>query len=280
MVNRRYKHICVTDLDGTLLNGDHQISEPNLQNLIKLGEQQVCRVAATGRSLYSMKKVLTPDMPFDYVIFSTGAGIMNWSKQTIIQASHIEAEYIKPTFQKLIKLNQDFMFHAPIPENHRFVYVPGRGLPDFYRRISLYEPYSLSWDGKYNSLWQEGTQFMVVADNNDEHLYLQLINLLKPLKVIRTTSPLDHYSLWLEIFAPEVSKGSAVQSLLDLTGLNRTNLMVIGNDFNDYEMLKLTQQAYVTENAPYALKQEFKIVADYNNHGFADAVSQWLDALS
>lgn len=63
-------HMVVTDLDGTLLNTDHQISETNKQTLHWLGDKKITRVAATGRTLFSSKKVLSNDTPIDYLIFS------------------------------------------------------------------------------------------------------------------------------------------------------------------------------------------------------------------
>ena len=272
----KYKGICVTDLDGTLLNLEHQVSKQDLAALHRLRSEKICRVAATGRSLYSLKKVIGRDDPFDYVIFSTGAGIMNWQTEQIILARHINAKLAEEAFKKLLKLRCDFMFHAPIPENHRFLGVTGQDLPDFERRIGLYRDYCTLWDSSREIPREEGTQFLVVADEKEEHLYLKLINLLAPLQVIRTTSPLDHLSLWLEVFAPDVSKGSAVEYLLMLLGLTTKDLMVAGNDYNDYDMLKLCSQAYVTDNAPTALKRQFRTVADHNHSGFSQAVTQWL----
>jgi hydroxymethylpyrimidine pyrophosphatase-like HAD family hydrolase len=73
-----------------------------------------------------------------------------------------------------------------------------------------------------------------------------------------------------------VSKGSAAQYLLNLLGIDRANLMVAGNDFNDWDMLKLTSHAYVTANAPPELRKLYHTVADYTDDGFAEAVDDWL----
>jgi hypothetical protein len=64
--------VCFTDLDGTLLNGDGSLSSVNQQALHHLADQGVLRVAATGRSLYSARKVLDPAFPIDVLIFSSG----------------------------------------------------------------------------------------------------------------------------------------------------------------------------------------------------------------
>ena len=72
----------VTDLDGTLLNPQHQISDKDLQSLKLLGDKNIYRVIATGRSPYSLNKVLPADFPIDYLIFSSGSGIINWNTNT------------------------------------------------------------------------------------------------------------------------------------------------------------------------------------------------------
>ncbi len=273
----KYTRVCVTDLDGTLLNSEHRIAPANLAALCSLGGQSVCRVAATGRSLYSLKKVLSTDAPFDYVIFSTGAGIMNWRTQQIMLARLLSKEEALSAFKTLLSLKEDFFLHAPIPDNHLFIAVEARGLPDFNRRLGVYQEFGRFWNRRFPLPWEEATQLLVIAQEQDEALYYKLVKLFKNLRVIRTTSPFDHRSLWLEIFSPEVSKGSAVQYLLDLFGFPAGQLMVVGNDFNDLDMLRLTPHSYVTSNAPLELRRSHKVVSAHDDGGFAEAVSLWLD---
>lgn len=270
--------MCVTDLDGTLLNQNHEISLPNQQALMRLGEQNICRVAATGRSLYSLHKVLPPEAYFDYVIFTTGAGLMDWHTQQILLSKDIDPDDALYTFEKLIAAKADFMYHAPIPENHWFVYVKGRGLPDFFRRIELYKDFAIPFDENKTMPWSGGTQFLIIAEETELELHDLYINLLSPLKVVRTTSPLDHKSLWLEVFSPGVSKGSAAEYIAEKLHINLRDIVVVGNDYNDSEMLDLTPHAYITANAPEELKSKYKVVADHNENGFAEAIKDWLSA--
>ena len=74
----------VTDLDGTLIRSDRTFADDDLEALRVLGSEGIVRVIATGRSLYSARLVLDPEFPIDYLIFSTGAGILEWQSQTLI----------------------------------------------------------------------------------------------------------------------------------------------------------------------------------------------------
>ena len=64
--------IVVTDLDGTLLDDDKNVSKNDLSTLHELGRQGVLRVAATGRNLKKVHEVVPQSVPFDYVLFSSG----------------------------------------------------------------------------------------------------------------------------------------------------------------------------------------------------------------
>ena len=76
-MNKSSIKIVFTDLDGTLLNSDQHPGRRDLEMLHRLGEQGIVRVIVTGRNLFSLSKVLGDDFPVDYVIFSTGAGILD-----------------------------------------------------------------------------------------------------------------------------------------------------------------------------------------------------------
>ena len=82
----------ITDLDGTLLQSDHSISQKDCETLYRLGEMGICRVAATGRNLCKVRQVLDNDSPFDFVVVSSGAGIVNWKSQQLIPSLSITKE--------------------------------------------------------------------------------------------------------------------------------------------------------------------------------------------
>ena len=98
----------VTDLDGTLLQSDQSISQKDKETLERLGTLGVCRVAATGRNLFKVRQVLTEKSPFDYVIVSSGAGIIDWRTQELIRALSIPAAITGKIIQFLISENQNF----------------------------------------------------------------------------------------------------------------------------------------------------------------------------
>ena len=113
------------------------MSERDYATLLRLREYGYIRVIATGRSLYSISRVLPDDFPIDYLVFSSGAGIMDWQKKKLILKKSLDREEIESVCSLFRERDFDFMIHEPIPENHRFYYytgTDGRKNMDFERR--------------------------------------------------------------------------------------------------------------------------------------------------
>ncbi|HDP75491.1 MAG TPA: HAD family phosphatase [Bacteroidales bacterium] len=268
--------LVVTDLDGTLLRSDHKFNDEDMVSLYRLGEMGIIRAIATGRSPFSASTVLPADFPIDYLLFSSGAGIMRWSDKSIIQANQLSLEVVQYVIALLVEMHADFMVHEPIPLNHCFHYhSSGKLNSDFERRINLYKDYSqplitgVPFPGP-------ASQVLTVLPDDIER-FNAISEKLKGVQVIRATSPLDGKSIWLEIFPEGVSKSGGIQWLCSfIGGLCPDNLLALGNDYNDIDMLTLAGEAFVVSNAPSELKNKFQVVPVNDEAGFSHAVKRVL----
>lgn len=266
----------ITDLDGTLLNSDRTVSNANLAMLHELGLQQIVRVIATGRSLYSAQRVLPVTFPIDYVIFSSGAGVVHWHTQQLLATHHLSAPEIVHASQVLAKHGLDFMVHQPIPDNHYFFYYStGADNPDFIRRREFYHAYAMPLLTLPPDL-EKACQFVAIDPKTGEHsCYERIRQQLSQLSVIRATSPLDHVSTWIEIFPRSVSKALASEWLARQHQIERHRILAIGNDYNDIDLLQWAGSSFLVNNAPDDLKQAYPSVSSNNHDGFKEAVVLW-----
>ncbi|MEW5816359.1 MAG: HAD hydrolase family protein, partial [Spirochaetota bacterium] len=218
----RYSGMVITDLDGTLLQSDRTISAFDLSTLKNLKKRQVLRVIATGRNLYSSFSVLPPDFPIDMLVFSTGAGILDWQKKEILISYSMNQSEIEIVFHFLYANGFDFMVQKAIPDNHFFYYFRQSGFnPDFDRRCEHYKSFAVSGD-PVNFSMESATQFIVIEPPaGKKGVYEKIRDSLPAMRVIRTTSPLDHSSLWIEIFPNYVSKSRAGIWLSKTFGIDR-----------------------------------------------------------
>jgi Cof subfamily protein (haloacid dehalogenase superfamily) len=270
----RGKAMVVTDLDGTLFQKDHRISRRNYQTLLELGARDIVRVIATGRSLYSAHKILSPGFPIDFLVFSSGAGIMDWGGQEILFSASMNGREVFLAFDALKRRRLDFMVHRPIPENHHFLYFSsGESNPDFEARCRLYQEFAAPGS---NGPPEAACQLVAIEPHFRPASYLSEIREeLSLLTVVRTTSPLDGKSGWIEIFSGSVSKAQAAIRLARRLGIREEAVMAIGNDYNDLDLLGWAARSFVVGQAPQELLNLFPAVRSENESDFSEAVALW-----
>ena len=281
-----YMHsaLFITDFDRTLLRNDKTIGKKDLQAMEELGRKGVLRAIATGRSLYSFERALdelgfskqNPVFPVDYVIFSTGAGIMDYKTKTIIKNESLkpwETAHIADYFenQKL-----DYMIHRPIPHTRNFVFKShGAPNPDFSARIQLYNQFCSPLNGNDAHCFGRATEVLsIIPKCKARNIDRKIKKALSSFSVIKATSPLDHESVWIEVFPRSVSKSRAGSWLAEKLQINRKNIVSIGNDYNDADLLTWSGKGFVVENAPNDLKLKFETVASNNKNGVARAIDR------
>lgn len=264
----------VTDLDGTLLQSDQTISQADLDTLHLLGTLGICRVAATGRNLFKVRKVLKPADPFDYVICSSGAGIVDWRKQEIIRAINFTEELTGRLIHYLIDRGYNFKVSDSFPDNHNFFWYKHHPCPEIERYITTHSPMGKAEEIIPGKNYCSSQLLLFFAKNSDQfdEVKEELLNRFDEISIIRTTSPLNEEWLWMEIFPKGISKANGIEEVCRLKGIDRTETLGIGNDFNDLEMLDFTHLSYVVHNSPDELKERFLISLPHHENGFSHAV--------
>jgi len=268
----------VTDLDGTLLQSDQSISPADQETLERLGNLGVCRVAATGRNLFKVRQVLNINTPFDYVIVSSGAGIMEWKTQKLIQAMSIPADETGEIVHFLISEKQNFKVSRELPDNHNFAWWESYDCPELKRYVAHHRKLgdAVLVDPARPFIASQILMFFPRESDQFGIIKAKIQSKFPDLSIIRTTSPLDPAYTWMEIFPKGVSKAHGIEEICRIKGIARENTLGIGNDFNDLEMLDYTHLSYVVGNAPEELKIKYLISLAHYDDGFSHAVNKHL----
>ena len=276
--NKKYKGLVLTDLDGTFLNPFGKISEANIQALNKLHKFGIARAVCTGRTLNSAREVVPCSLPFDFLIFSSGAGISDFSKDNILCKHSLIAEDIIELTRFFKAKKVDFSVHFPIPDNHYFYWFSGpEKSPDLISRLHYLKEFAIEGNDELVRRLTAATQFLIIIPDESLGLLDEAKNLFKHLSMVRATSPLTPNYTWIEVFPDKVTKGAGAEWLCKYLGLENNQTMSIGNDYNDIQMLEWTGTAYVMDNSPDDLKKRFKVCPSNEFDGFSKAVDQWLE---
>ncbi len=274
------KNLILCDLDGTLLRPEHPISPSTLETLAALRRQGDIIAIASGRSLYAGRKIVTPEMPIDFWIFSTGAGIVSWPSREIIRRNELTPDDTTKIANFLLDANEDFMIQAIVPENHHFVYHktgrPDNASTDFDRRCAAFTGFCRPMAN--GEPFSAASQFIVVLPP-DESRINAIRNALSDYSVIRATSPMDNHTVWLEIFNQNAGKGNSAKWLahehLPSKGIDVKKVYAIGNDYNDLDMLEFADFGFLAPSAPSSLKERFPVTAQDTDGALAEAVAAW-----
>ncbi len=276
------QQLFVTDFDGTLLNDNKTVSQKDLDTLQELKSRNVIVAVATGRSVYLFQKALlamgagedSQDFPIDYVIFSTGAGIMEFSSSRLIYKKAIDHFDIQKVTTCFDECRIDYMVHKAIPDTCIFVYKCfGDHNPDFYARLALYKKFAQPFPESFKDFGSATQVIGIIPEEKMPDRPDIIQQVLPDFSVIHATSPLDHRSLWIEVFHKDVSKSKTVAWLADKLGIKKKDVISVGNDYNDEDLLSWSGEAYVVNNAPDFLKKKFNNVSSNNHSGVTHAAA-------
>jgi HAD superfamily hydrolase (TIGR01484 family) len=289
MINGTYCGLFVTDLDGTLLTDQRGVRAEEMGNLKRLRQENIAVAIATGRSLFSFKRLLDTDATLksgilngvDFVIFSTGAGLLDFESGEILWSHSLGVDDVLDISKYLEELDVNYMVHAPIPETRKFIYrYRGEGNADFTRRIGLYRDFGVPVDKVSRecvSSFGGATEVLCIEGRERGHVLAEHIaEGLKEFSVIKAISPLDKQSVWIEIFHPHVSKSISVKWLARSIGLEQIHVCGVGNDYNDQDMLDWTSYSYIVQNGPKSMIGSYSVVSSNNDGGVSEAISRWL----
>lgn len=267
----------ISDMDGTLLNSDKEISEYTKKILNALIAKGVHFSVATARSAASVVTILSGiniDMP---VILMNGVVVYD-----IQEHKYIKTEVIPST-------TADAIIHVLKGYNITgFMYaVSGDELITYYESLNtkaLYDFHSERVTKYYKSFMQTDSFLDETADNNI--IYFTLIGeferLSEVLKDFRKLPDIDmafyrdiyaENQWYLEVFSNRASKYNAVKYIRGYCGFDR--VIGFGDNLNDIPLFEACDECYAVANAVEQLKGKATgIIRDHNSDGVARFIGE------
>lgn len=258
--------VIVSDLDGTLLNSNHQITPETKAVFRQLYRNGYTIVIATGRHHIDAQAIIKElEIPL-YLVTSNGARIHS-PNQELLFAFDIKSDVIASVFQLDI---DPTITTVLFKENVWLTSKTNKKINSFQRDLS-YPPEVVD----FGSL----TDYSAIKlfFTHDSHEVLQA---LKD-QILETHSEhLCHaFSLpfCLEFMDKSVDKSFAIERILHEQGFTFENAIAFGDGFNDERMLNAVAKGLIMQNAPDSLKnklQHLEVIASNNDNAVADYITQ------
>jgi Cof subfamily protein (haloacid dehalogenase superfamily) len=267
--------LIATDLDGTILDSESNLSKANELALQKAIEQGILVVPSTGRVLNQLPRSISRLSGVQYVISSNGAVITDIRQNKHVYLDLISINALKSVLEVLDKYEVLLEIYL---DDEAYVQKSSLEHLDDYQvqRISrcLLENSCTVVDNLERHIFHtnEPAEKLNIRFKNIE-IYQSVWAELEALSEIAVTS-----SGWdcIEIITATANKGNALKYLCDMLHISRENVMAIGDGLNDKEMLQFTGVSVAMGNSSEELKKEADFITLKNiEDGFAYAIQKY-----
>jgi Cof subfamily protein (haloacid dehalogenase superfamily) len=270
--------LLATDLDNTLLDGTKGITKKNQAALTALAKKGVIIVIATGRARSTIPPMVEEFVNMDYLITSNGAKTWNYKTGELMFEYSLSASAVEMV-KKYLSLEdvmlEVFVDSVPYLTKRDKQRLGEFGVPSAY--IPYFQDSRQAVDDLGEILEKKG--------NSIENINLMFKNpelRIKVLEDLRSEAArtddfvvTSSFHFNIEIGGKDVHKGMAISRLCDVLGIDSSETICLGDNFNDIEMLKFANISVAMKSSP----QEVKDIATYvvegrDETGVAEAINK------
>jgi len=266
------------DLDGTLLDGQAKLPAENARAIAQAAGQGIEIVIVTGRRFHSAREIAGELACDAHLIVSNGA---------LIKSSAGETHYRKllpaDTARQALEATAEFRSCAGVIFDRPFA------KQIVFERVDWDGPFVGAYLRRHRQHVAEIAPLTACLDEDDpvEILFLddcarinrakkelEALPLAKEFTLALTEYPHRNLSM-LDVLARGVNKGVALAELARLRGIPRENVMAIGDNWNDREMLEYAGLPVVMGNSVPELKTlGWSVTLSNDEAGVAEAIDR------
>jgi len=282
--------LIASDMDGTLLNSNHEISKENLEAIKKAEEMGVKFTISTGRMYEDVKPLLDEcGLKCQCVVLNGGEYIDE--EGIVLEGIYINKEAACEIIDMIIKEN--IVAEIYTNEGLYTINTKEEALVEVaYRIMTFYPETSFEQAIKLAEKHPHFINLKYVTDINEflnsnikigkfvtfyseEDTTIKVKRKLEDIKGLAITST---FTKNIEINNKAAQKGLILAKVAKKMGIKKDEVMVIGDSFNDYTMFTEFTESFAMENAIPEIKEIAKYITDTNdNAGVAKAIYKMLN---
>lgn len=285
-----YKLIAI-DLDGTLLNSYGEVSEENKNAIQKAIEKGIEVVIASGRMKGAIESIAKEIGATNYIISGNGTILYDNKENKILYESFLEKEKV---LQIIKTCEENSIYYNIYTENEIIAknlnynvlfynYENSKKVEEKQTKINIVEDI-------FHYIEQTDVNIVkiTICDEN-QAIFNRIINKLEQINEINVLE-VEHMSrkiiksgteeikieyYYTEIVNKNVNKWNAIKKLIEHLGIQENEVIAIGDNVNDKEMVENAGLGVALGKSWLELKQIGDIfVADNNSNGVAEAIER------
>lgn len=284
-----YKLVAI-DLDGTLLNSYGQINEENINTIKQLNQKGIYVVLASGRAKNSIINFANELEIKNFIIAGNGSLIYDMQQEKVIYDKFME----KNKVLDIVNIcEENSMFYSVSLENSILAKSMDY-IVKIYNNENINKP-----DNKKTNINITENIYKYIYDSDvpkyskiticdkDKIIFSSIIKKLRTIKDIDVLDveheakkkikigteivPIEYY--YTEITKKGVNKWEALQFLINTLGITKQEIITIGDNVNDIEMIKTAGIGVAMGNSAPQIKEIADVVLEDNN---TNTISEFL----
>jgi Cof subfamily protein (haloacid dehalogenase superfamily) len=246
--------LVVIDIDDTLLNDNGMISARTKAALNKAQEQNVTIALATGRMFVSAKKIADQIGGKIPLITYQGA-LIKESNGNVLSERIMPSEVI----EKVIDYCQAWNYHLQMYSGDKLLVKEKNEKVEFYTKM---HSVSFNIEPNFHQFIEKPVNKMVIFEKEFiiDQIQTELSKAIGENCYITKSKP-----YFLEILNTNATKANAIRILCDHLGYDLSNVIGIGDGWNDIGLLKNVGLPVAMGNAVEDLKKIAKVITSSNN---------------
>ena len=266
------------DVDGTLLDSRGRVPEANLDAIAEAAAHGTHIAIVTGRSFnFALPAVERLADPLTLVVYNGAIARMR-SGETLLRQL-LPREAARDVLAATVTWRDSALLQFDRPSRGQLV----------YDRLDWTRPNRVKFREKNLALLEEVPALedalvedpIQIAFNGSVETMRELVDTLRrtsalaDLSISRTEYLHRDFSL-VDVAAPNTTKGTALASLAALLHIGRDEVMAVGDNFNDREMLEWAGVGVVMGNASAEMKAGFIVTGTNDEAGLAQAIRRFV----
>lgn len=264
------------DLDGTTLNSESRLTERTFEAFRKAYDMGTTIVIATGRAFTAVPQEIKSLESVEYIVTSNGARITERKTGKTIRESFIDSDVIVKIHELFMTLDPDieifFDGKAYIGKREYDAIMDGRNT---VRRKEYVAASRIPVDDIFSLLLENKG---IIENINVNYTLPDQKRQIEPLlKTIDNVTLTSSYPLNNEFEGEGTSKGKAMEYIMGLKGFSKDEIMCVGDNPNDIEMIKFAGLGVAVENSePIVKKFADYITLSNDDDGVAAAIEKFV----
>ncbi|MBT5875409.1 MAG: HAD family phosphatase [Candidatus Latescibacteria bacterium] len=273
-----YRLIAI-DIDGTLLTSDRVVTQRTDHAINSAIENGVYVYLCTGRSLNSGAEIAGGVHGNTGLVFHSGALILRHLNGPVLRAINLPLEPARELITFFKAEGHDPLVYDPVPESRQFLFEAERSPNEWRRRyIEGSKARALEVPDLDIAVTKDPAQVGVAGSGEEmERLQTHLSVTWPDVGTILSQSTLVSDYWFLEAVPREVSKSQALAFLGQMYGIDSSEMIAIGDNYNDLDMIEFAGLGVAMKNAPSDIQRAADFVAPTNDdEGVACIIERFL----